>query len=341
MPSLETLTSQLQGYLSGVTGQPAEVRSLRLLAGGASRAALAFDLAVPAGPWAGTTACVLRLDLGGKIYEISLGRVEEASVLRLARDGGVPVPRVYWASADASILGRPFVVMERVDGETIGRRLVQLPELADARRKLPAQMGRALGIIHRLDTSQLAFLPRPAGPSPARAALARSRQELDKIGGAHPGLEAGWAWLERQAPAASETVLVHGDFRLGNLIVGRDGLHAVIDWEFTCVGDPHEDLAWPFVRDWRFGVDHLRFAGISDGESFLAAYEAECGRAVDRRSLAYWEILGNFRWALGCLTQAHRHLSGVEPSVELASLGRRSAEMELEMLDLISLAAGK
>ena len=303
--------------------------------------AIAFDLTLASGPQAGPHACVLRLDLGGKIYETTLSRVEEARVITLAGQGGVPVPRVYWASEDSSLLGRPFVVLGRVDGETIGRRIVQLPELKEARQRLPEQMGRALGRIHALDPSPLAFLPRPRSGSPARAALERARAELDKVGGAHPGLEAGFRWLVENAPVSSEVVLVHGDFRLGNVIVGPEGLRAAIDWEFSCLGDPHEDLAWPFVRDWRFGVDGLRFAGISDGESFLAAYEAESGRKVDRRSLEYWEILGNFRWALGCLTQAHRHLSGAEPSVELASLGRRSAEMELEMLDLITARTGR
>ena len=134
-------------------------------------------------------------------------------------------------------------------------------------------------------------------------------------------------------------MLVHGDFRLGNLVVGPEGLRAILDWEFACAGDPHEDLAWPFVRDWRFGRDDLRFGGLSDGEDFLAAYEEGSGRRVEREKLLFWETLGNFRWALGCRTQARRHLSGVEPSVELASLGRRACEMELETLDLIAGAA--
>ena len=198
-------------------------------------------------------------------------------------------------------------------------------------------MGEALACIHALDPAGLEFLPRPSGAaSPAAAVLDVCRVELDRVGGAHPGLEAGMQWFRKNAPPCGGTVLVHGDFRLGNMIVGPEGLRSVLDWEFSSVGDPHEDLAWPFVRDWRFGVDANRFAGVSDGAEFLAAYERASKRRVDPRCLRYWEALGNFRWALGCLTQAHRHLSGAEESVELASLGRRSAEMELEMLDLIS-----
>jgi len=340
--SNDEIADRLQAFLAKETGGSARVEGLRAMPGGASRAAYAFDLDVAAGPWAGRHALVLRLDLGGKIYEASLERDEEFEVLARAAQGGVPVPRVCFRSRDPEALGRGFLVMERVDGETIGRRIVSLPELSDARKALPEQMGRALARIHALDPEPLGFLPRPwAGSSPARRVLDGARGELDRIGGAHPGLEAGFRWFEENAPESADRVLVHGDFRLGNMIVGPDGLRAVIDWEFASVGDPHEDLAWPFVRDWRFGLDHRRFGGISDGEDFFSSYEAASGRRIDRARAAYWEALGNFRWALGCLTQAHRHLSGAEPSVELASLGRRSAEMELEMLDRIAaIAAG-
>jgi aminoglycoside phosphotransferase (APT) family kinase protein len=332
----EQIPPRLEAFLSRHLDAPVRVERPRALAGGASRAAIAVDITVAGGPRSGTYPAVLRLDLGGKIYATSLSREEESQVLAHADRGGVPVPRPLWAGSNPSILERDFLVLERVEGETIGRRIVDLPEMADARRALPRQMGRALARIHALDPGPLSFLPRPEGGSPALSVLSRARSELDRAGGARPGLEAGLQWLARHAPEGAETVLLHGDFRLGNLIVGREGLRAVLDWEFASVGDPHEDLAWPFVRDWRFGKDGSRFAGLSDGEDFLAAYEEESGRRVDRRRLLYWEAMGNFRWALGCLTQAHRHLNGDEPSIELASLGRRSAEMEIEMLDLIS-----
>jgi aminoglycoside phosphotransferase (APT) family kinase protein len=249
----------------------------------------------------------------------------------------VPAPRAFWSSRGPGALGRGFLILERIEGETIGRRILKRPELTAARAAQPAQLGRALARIHALDPAPLAFLPRPEpGRSAAAAALARARAELDRIGGSYPALEAGWRWLLDHAPAGGELALVHGDFRLGNVVVGPEGLRGVLDWEFAAVSDPHEDLAWPFVRDWRFGNDALRFAGLSDGEDFLSAYEKERGARVDRGRLRYWEALGNFRWALGCHTQAYRHRSGEEPSVELASLGRRGAEMELEMLDRIA-----
>src|SRR5262249_8677596 len=124
-------------------------------------------------------------------------------------------------------------------------------------------------------------------------------------------------------------------FRIGNLMVGPDGLRGVFDWEFAHLGDPIEDLIWPCVRSWRFGHDDLHMGGVGQPGEFWQAYEKASGVAVDRQAAKFLEILGNFRWAVGCVSQANRHLSGQAPSIELASLGRRAAEMELEALDLI------
>ncbi len=337
----EIFRERLRDYLETELVSAIELTALAPLAGGASRAAFAFDIKVEGGPHVGSYAAVLRLDLGGEIYAWALSRRQEFEILRAARAARVPVPEPYWESSDEAILGRDFFVMQRVEGETIGAKIVRRSDLAAARDVLPAQMGEAIARIHGMEFEAFEFLSRPddAGDQRGHAAatwvLRRTREELDRIGSVSPSIEAICSWLEKNAPTSAELVLTHGDFRLGNMIVAADGLKAVIDWEFACVSDPHEDLSWPFVRDWRFGRDELRFAGISHGEDFLRAYEAASGRSVDRRCLRYWEILGNLRWAVGCLTQAHRHLSGRERSVELASLGRRSVEMQLEAMLLI------
>ena len=130
-------------------------------------------------------------------------------------------------------------------------------------------------------------------------------------------------------------MLNHGDFRVGNLILDGGGLIGVIDWEFAHLGDPAEDLAWPLVRAWRFGVDHLRLGGVGEVEPYLERYNALADREVSLEDLFYWEVAGNVRWAIGALNQARRHLSGQERSVELAILGRLAAEVEYEILSLL------
>src|SRR5262249_16290946 len=210
---------------------------------------------------------------------------------------------------DPSVLGAAFLVTDRLEGESVGRRVVREPALAAGRQALPRQMGEQAARIHGLPFGDLEFLPRPgAGQSPASWAVERLDRHLQGFGEPPPALELAIRWLRRRAPACPRLVLVHGDFRVGNLMVGPAGLVGVFDWEFAHVGDPHEDLAWPCVRSWRFGQDALRLGGIGDPEDFFRAYERAGGKAVDRSAVAYWEIVGNFRWAVGCIVQAARHL---------------------------------
>jgi hypothetical protein len=119
------------------------------------------------------------------------------------------------------------------------------------------------------------------------------------------------------------------------MAIDEQGLVAVLDWEFAKLADPAEDLAWPLVRAWRFGADDRRLGGVGDVEPYLARYAELTGVEVGLDELYAWEVLGNVKWAIGSLTQARRHLRGEERSVELAVLGRLSAEMEAELLHLL------
>jgi aminoglycoside phosphotransferase (APT) family kinase protein len=325
------LVARLERFLATVTQASATV-SARALTGGASRDTWAVDAVVAGQP----CPLVLRRDLGGEIDDTALSREQEFRVLAAAHAGGVPAPRPRWLCTDPAVLGAAFFLMDRLDGESVGRRVVREPALAAARRALPRQMGEQLARIHSLPLDGLDFLPRPAaGLSPALTAVERSARQLDALGEPHPVLELALRWLRSRAPTCPCPVLVHGDFRVGNLMVGPNGLAGVFDWEFAHVGDPAEDLAWPTVRSWRFGQDDLRLGGVGQPEEMFAAYEQARGRAIDLEAVRYWEVMGNLRWAVGCIAQANRHLSGQAPSVELASLGRRTCEMELELLDLI------
>lgn len=358
-----TLQTALKTRLCQQVTSPVQVVGLRPLAGGASQEIWQFDLDVPDGRWQGDHSLILRWQRGGKIQTLALDLAGEFATLQAAYAAGVPVPRPYWYWPD--LLGRQALVMQRVSGETIGRRLVTRPELAEARAQLPQQMGAALAAIHAISYTKLVISDRPpassttfpvsqetqgtegnsihpclpappADQTPAQFRLAQLEQELDRLGEPHPALEWGLRWLRRHEPAPpGRLALLHGDFRLGNVVANQEGLVGILDWEFAHVGDPAEDLAWPLVRAWRFGVDYLRFGGISQPEPFWQAYAAAGGQPVDPQRVFYWEVMGNAAWAVGALNQAHRHLSGQESSLELASLGRKCAEMELEVLSLI------
>jgi aminoglycoside phosphotransferase (APT) family kinase protein len=160
-------------------------------------------------------------------------------------------------------------------------------------------------------------------------------QELHSVDEPHPAIEYGIAWLRAHAPEPLLDVVGHGDFRIGNVAVDERGIVALLDWEFAHLGDPRDDLSWPLVRAWRFGAADKHVGGVGDLEPYLERYAVLTRLEVAPEDLHWWEVLGNVKWAVGCLTQSRRHLNGQERSVELAVLGRLSAEMEYELLDLI------
>jgi aminoglycoside phosphotransferase (APT) family kinase protein len=333
------LRGALEAAVADTVGAPARAEGPRLLTGGASQETWAVDLVVEGGPHAGRHALVLRRDLGGALGSTVLTRAEEFAVQRVVHAAGLPVPRPLWFFPHLGGDGRAAFLMERLDGETIGRRIVREPGLAAARERLPGQMAAVLAAIHRLDPAALGLGPHRA-PAPGQSAAAwlldRLTADLRASDEPHPALELALRWLHARVPAPAPVVVVHGDFRVGNVLVGPEGLRAVLDWENVYLGDPHADLAWVCVRAWRHGQDRLPVGGVGEREPFLRAYAAHGGRPVDPARLFYWEVLGNVQWAIGALGQARRHLSGAAPSIELAALGRVCAEMELEALDLIA-----
>ena len=295
----------------------ARVESMRLLPGGASKEAWAVD--------AGGEALLVRRAGVGVIHETTLTLAQEFEVLRAAHEAGVKVPRPIAYLGELG--GREAFAMERVAGETIGRRIVKAPPPG-----LALALAEELAKIHAIPPDRVPFLR-------ADDVLARFERELDGVGEPHPALEYGLWWLRRHAPAPLAAVVTHGDFRIGNVVVSERGLEYLLDWEFAHLGDPREDVAWPLVRAWRFGVDGKRLGGVDDVEPYLARYVELTGRSISEAELYWWEVLGNVKWGVGCLTQCRRHLTGKDRSVEYAVLGRLAGEMELELLDLIEKAA--
>jgi aminoglycoside phosphotransferase (APT) family kinase protein len=279
---------------------------------------------------------VLRRDPPG--HQIQSSRAEEFRLLCVAREAGVAVPRVRWCEEDPAVLGSAFFVMDFVAGETLARRLLRDEEYAAARAALPEQLAAVLARIHAIapDEPRLAFLPRPAaGEAPAQGELGRYEQLFRAIApDPHPALELGFRWLGARVPAPSGLAVVHGDFRIGNVLFGPEGLRAVLDWELAHVGDPADDIGWLCVRSWRFGAEPP-VGGLCGRERFLTAYARAGGRPVDPEAVRWWETFGNLKWAVMCIMQAKTFLDGAVRSVELASLGRRVAEMELELLELM------
>ncbi len=287
-----------------------------LLAGGASKEAWAVD--------ADGERLLVRRAAVGVIHRHTLSLRHEFEVLEAAYQAGVTVPRPIRYLEDLD--GREAFVMERLEGETIGRRIVRM----DIPAGLPARMAEELAKIHAIPRERLPFLE--------EARLERMVDELDEFGEPHPAIELGLWWLRENRPPARAPVVVHGDYRIGNLVVDEHGLVGVLDWEFAHVDDPVRDLAFGLVRAWRFGADDKRLGGIGDVEPYVERYNELTGFDVQPHELDYWELAGNVGWAIGCLTQAQRHLRGQDRSVELAILGRLGAEVEYEICHLLEKA---
>jgi len=332
MTAAQIFIQNLTDFLAAESAQTIVITDAAPLAGGASRDMWRIDATFD-----GTlNKLVVRRDLPTVMVESALTRADEFALMSAADGAGVNVARPRYLCADPSVLGGAFFVMDHVDGVAIGRKVVQMPELADARAALPAHMALQLARIHAIDPTPFAFLPRPSiGSTPAYDAIQQTRATLDALAVQNPIFEFCLRWAEQHAPPPNALTFCHGDFRIGNLIIDARGLAAVADWEFAHVGDPDEELGYLCMRDWRFGVGRLRLGGIAHREPFLQAYESTSGRVVSRASVDFWEFLGNVRWGVVCLSQADRHLSGRDPSVELASLGRRSVEMGYEALRMI------
>jgi len=318
------LAGQLSVVLAERTGGDVTVRELARLSGGASRETWAFTAV---GPDGAERRLVLQRERPGGI-RTGGGMAAEGGLLEAAAAVGVPVAPVVATDRGGDELGAPFIIMERVDGETIPRRLLRDDEFAGARRVLAAQAGAAMAAIHRIDPDDVEGLHE-------QDQVEQFRQLVDALGEPHPAFELGLRWLEDHRPPAGRRAVVHGDFRTGNLIVGPEGLRAVLDWELAHLGDPVEDLGWFCVRAWRFGSPR-RAGGFGPVQDLLAGYAAAGGPAVGRDTLRWWEALGTLKWGVMCIVQAATHLTGATRSVELAAIGRRTAENEEDLLTLIA-----
>jgi aminoglycoside phosphotransferase (APT) family kinase protein len=215
------------------------------------------------------------------------------------------------------------MVLSHVSGETIARKLLRDDTFSAARTHLADDCAIALGRLHAIDPASVPGLP-------AIDQVQQYRTVLDSFGEPHPTFELVFRWLEANRPDAGRRCIVHGDFRLGNLMVGPDGLRAVLDWELAHVGDPLEDLGWLCVKAWRFGSPHP-VAGVGEYAPFLAAYAEASGADVDADTVRWWEVLGTLKWGIMCIVQTQSHLMGMARSHELAAIGRRVCENEHDL----------
>ncbi|MCH7960319.1 MAG: phosphotransferase family protein [Candidatus Hydrogenedentes bacterium] len=307
-----------------------DVQGLTRLSGGASQEMWAFDAI--AGDE--TVPLIVRRAPGGAtVNETGFGKVSletEAHLLGLASAAGVPVPRVRHVFDAQDALGSGFM-MERIEGETIARKIIRDEKYVQVRPKLARQCGEILAGIHRIPIDTLQELD----SSPAPIQLEQFRKNYDGYDYPHPVFELAFRWLEERMIDVPEPRFVHGDFRNGNLIIGTDGVRAVLDWELAHLGDPMEDLGWICTNSWRFGSIDLPVGGFGEREDLFRGYE-EAGGVVDPVRVHFWEVFGSLKWGIMCMSMYSVYRSGADRSVERAAIGRRSSEAEIDLMNLLT-----
>ncbi|MEO1660489.1 MAG: phosphotransferase family protein [Pseudomonadota bacterium] len=329
MGSKSDFERALQPIFTGVFGEQVVLDSVRRLSGGASQETWLLS--------GGGEMAVLRRAPGGTSdarSSAAIGLAAEAALIEAANARGVPVPEVLKVLESGDGLGDGFL-MRHVAGETIARPILRNEEFATARSALSAQCGTALAAIHAIP---LEGLPDALQVSDGMAQITQYDDIYQSFDAPRPVFELALQWLKHNAPAPRAAVLVHGDFRLGNLMVDDTGLAAVLDWELAHLGDPREDIAWLCVNSWRFGQSQNRVGGFGQLEMLLDAYNRASAVEISASEIDWWEMLGSLKWGVMCMIMYEAFRSGADPSVERAAIGRRVSETEIDLINLLEAA---
>jgi aminoglycoside phosphotransferase (APT) family kinase protein len=320
------MSEGLRRVLARLDPRVQDVANLTRLSAGATNETWSLDAVRDAG----VEPLILRRSAAGRGPGV-LTLQAEARVLSAVHHCNVPVPEVRYVLTPDDGLGEGFL-MQRIAGATLPGKILRDASLASVRPQLASQLGHIAAAIHAVDLSELAELP-----------LLDAHRQLDHLHSqyrtqetARPVFDLAFRWLREHLPPAVTPVLVHGDYRHGNLIIGAQGVHAVLDWELAHVGDPAEDLAWMCIPPWRFGELDQPVGGFGLRHDLLAAYARASGRAIDEARLEWWEVLGSLRWGIMCAGMPKWLRSGRDTSVERATIARRASESELDLLRLLA-----
>lgn len=259
-----------------------------------------------------------------------IGLTNEAALLKALSRSSLPIPEIVHACTPEDGLG-PAYFMSRLKGETIARRILRDEPYVDVHHALTQQCGAALAALHASQAPENIGL----STSFAQDQLLQYEEILRQLGAERPILELALQWLRERCPEPVSPVIVHGDFRLGNLMVDQAGLKGILDWELAHLGDPREDLGWVCVNSWRFGQTQNEVGGFGKLEHLLEAYAEAGGQSYTTQEIQFWIALGSFKWGVMCLMMYEAFRTGTDPSIDRGSIGRRTSETEIDLLNII------
>jgi len=304
-----------------------KVSNLEPLTGGASKEIWKFEVSNAKK----STKMILRRGSGIE-GPLAIKTADEARIQKEVIKVGAPVPKILAVSKNEEELGDSYI-MHFVEGESIARKILRDKEYKKALPILAYQCGEAIAKIHNVDINNFSFLPK----KPAEDQLEDLYSTYQSFEQPSPVFEYAYLWLKEQDFGNFQESLVHGDFRLGNIIVNADGLQSIIDWELAHIGNPLQDLGWVCGNSWRFGKNDKVVGGFGELEDLLEGYNSISKLKVNKAMVKCWQVFGTFRWGVICLIQAYAHLNGTINSIEKAAIGRRVSETEIDIVDLLFL----
>ena len=304
-----------------------EIVNLEPLTGGASKEIWKFEVNANGK----SDRYILRRGSGVE-GPLAIKTSDEAKIQKTVRKLGAQVPEIVAVSSVDEELGDAYI-MKFVDGESIARKILRDEEYKNTLPKLAFECGQSIAKIHQADINEFPFLPSKT----VFEQINDLYQTYVSFNQPSPVFEYTHLWLKKQNFGEINDALVHGDFRLGNIIVGKDGLKSVIDWELAHIGNPLQDLGWICGNSWRFGNTDKVVGGFGDLTDLLKGYNSVSNYHVDENMVKAWQVFGTFRWGVICLIQASAHLTGSINSVEKAAIGRRVSETEIDIVDLLFL----
>jgi aminoglycoside phosphotransferase (APT) family kinase protein len=240
---------------------------------------------------------IVRVDPDGGLIETD--RSVEFAVLRALESTPVPSPRVRWLDADGSRLGKPSLVMVREHGDCDYYILGDESRPVEARADLARRLCELLAEVHRVDWREVGLDRVYDDPGAAAATAALDQWEAilfrDQVE-PYPELDLAGRWLRANAPQSPGTVLVHSDFKVGNVLLDPDDrIMALLDWELAHLGDPHEDLGW-VTQPLRTREHYV--PGAWEREQLIDHYETVSGRPVDRAAVHWWNVMSCYKTAV-------------------------------------------
>lgn len=293
-------------------------------------------------PDAPSLELILRVGDPGGLFSPYSSVPEYEALAALASVPGLPIPKVYEHSDDASILGAPFVITQRVQGDTPTPWRGAHERGEAANQSLGFDFADALGAIHAFDwtgTPLAAWAAGSEGPiTPQTTALHETqywaRHAQLGTGPTPPQMHYAMRWLQDHAPEAERITIVHGDYRVGNFLQQGGRITAILDWELVHLGDPHADLAWAGLRTFAAGT--TRIGGLIDREVFYRRWESKTGLHVKPEVVRYYEVMVQFKMASMLMGAMIRVQTGRSRDVRMAAMGFQLTSTLMELNKLIA-----